>query len=387
MSLFLRLFWSWCLGPTLSSQVPFSINGPPLASSCIRGPSRNENLCSMCLVRVTSLVDDTCTLCVELSRLPPKRPRINHICRLYEERASLVGTTFLVLPSDPIVKSLNQALREDKIRIEHHERPIELLVASYLPHFSEGSHKRVDEISPATTEFLYHLLPIISPSQLKFLVDRCTFRQEANQGGITEESIRIWCNDGLLNLNGVLSLSYDQPLLKIQESERIEQSITHEVAILAAFGGESKTALDEGVCYPSPSIVVGSKLLDIPVEFLDRQSILQSGPHLVDCLVQARSPILLAILRSQIADPDGSDCYELEFPDHSPCNWVEPLFTFSEGDGNRNFFLTSSSCRFSILPICHAKYCIRAFPDKASATQNFPVHRYHATLFLPLKQF
>ena len=93
----------------------------------------------------------------------------------YSEDAALVGTTFLVPPNDPLISSVARV-----VPVDHRNRPVEFVVASYLPPDSQGivvSGREKDEYDKFEKgDGVYHLLPVVSAHQMRFLLDRCKLR-------------------------------------------------------------------------------------------------------------------------------------------------------------------------------------------------------------------
>ena len=93
--------------------------------------------------------------------------QISHALMEYMERASLVGTTILVLPDDPLVTAVSKI-----VHVDHNYRPVEFIVSSYLlPDFEAEILKgrKRDEVDKSKGgDGIFHFLPVISVHQLTF---------------------------------------------------------------------------------------------------------------------------------------------------------------------------------------------------------------------------
>lgn len=317
ISTFLRLFCSWCLASCRLSKAPIRTNGTPRFAGAIRGLADFERYCLQCLVRSTNWGDDACDCCCELAKVVVPPPRFDEIAASYEDLSSRVGRTVLLVPTDPIIKKVNSALRASNIRIEANERPVEFLVASFLP---AGLETEGDYFSPLL-EGTYHLLPVISFKQLVFLRQKCcSFRQvKASDAGrsskLSRKTIERWMTDGLLDLDGVVQMSPAELELRMDESLQIEKAVYVQFsAQLGCVCSRSLRSMRDG-CHSwetgraTPSIpcsvvdcqsrACSDVRLTSLVDEVHRSSRWDLGSKLIEALVNSRSPILLEMVRSQ----------------------------------------------------------------------------------------
>jgi hypothetical protein len=231
---FLFTFSSWCI-QALKSDSHKTI-GPPEVFRNIRAPWLRPS-CSVCTGRPCSetsqsLCDNSrCAARADSiqSRLEDlgidEVQSISKALKSYNDCASLVGTTLLVLPSDPLVKGVTRV-----VPIDHNDRPVEFIIASYLPHefervILEGRVKD-DVDSFGGGGGVFHLLPVVSLRQLTFLLERCQIRNSINKS----ESDLSWASLNVLNLDGVARYSYPEIQQKICDSIAIRHAIDTAVA-------------------------------------------------------------------------------------------------------------------------------------------------------------
>jgi PDZ domain len=342
MSLFLRLACSWCLLPTVSpsQNLPIKVRGPPPYAIASRGisTSAESKSCSKCLVRRRDS-SDVCASCLDLQNLPAKDVPTDQFARWYEARSNLVGKSVLLLPTDPIVKDLAKELRQDNIRVMHFDRPVEYLVVSYLP-----GQVCSDACQPCELEGTFHLVPHISPAQLKFLNKCCKLRNECRDRLITNETLRGWANDGLLDLKGVLKLSYDQLVTRLETTNQMERAITLHVYLQAScscvdtikstLSGSAFTQLlsncNRKVCAENAALALS--LVD------QSQSHFYRGYGLVDCLVKSRSLVFETMVDQSVeyASRRRDECQDSifsqadNFDDLDEHSFLDPMITFPD---------------------------------------------------------
>jgi hypothetical protein len=229
---FLIAFSSWCVGATVKSSSFRAMVGPPdtfrysrspwfgaSCSVCCSRPAENENvttcknkLCMNQAARSERHIDD-----IDNKEIT----RIGNTMSEYSKQASLVGTLFLVLPSDPLVEYISKI-----VRIDHENRPIEFIVSSYLPpdyHDTvvNGRQKtNYDQFDEG--DGIYHLLPVVNARQQLFLLERCKVR---NQKENNSRSNFSWASLDVLNLDGVARYSPAALRNKIKYSNRIRLAI------------------------------------------------------------------------------------------------------------------------------------------------------------------
>ena len=219
---FLLTFTSWCVASTVNSALCCPLIGPPkiFQYSCApwltrRNITRNDQLDFSDSLRNFEKGDTK-------NRKEAEKTEISFMD--YSKNASLVGKTFLVLPDDPLVEYVSQI-----VRIEHELRPVEFLVASYLPSKyhdevkngrQQNQYDQFDE-----NDGIYHLLPVVSSRQQNFLLDRCKMRNKSvgNSYGSS------WTSVDVLNLDGVARYSATALSKKMNESSKIRLAIEHAI--------------------------------------------------------------------------------------------------------------------------------------------------------------
>jgi hypothetical protein len=249
---FVALFSSWC--DSLPGASVDSNPKPPLGARCARVPWIRE-ACGICQVRSGEVLRElgdavpfrvcespACRDILETELRPHRRDGRHPNCddsdfpltsadiflRAYKENTSYVGATVLVLPSDPILLSVQEKLG---LKIEHSGRVVEFIVASYLP---DGFHKqKADwgvEANCTDDGGTFHLLPVLSQHQLQFLLHRCKMRKAPR----SQAEVGIeWMALDVLNLNGVLCLSPKELRRRLIETSSICASMDGAIALLS----------------------------------------------------------------------------------------------------------------------------------------------------------
>ena len=229
---FLIAFSSWCVGATVKSGSYRAMVGPPDTFRYSRPPWFGAS-CSVCCSRPAENENvTTCKnkLCVNHAAGSERHvddidneeiTRIGNTMSKYSKQASLVGTLFLVLPSDPLVECISKI-----VRIDHENRPIEFIVSSYLPpEFHDtvvNGRQKTDYDQFDEGDGIYHLLPVVNARQQLFLLERCKVRnQNENNGG----SNFSWASLDVLNLDGVARYSPAALRKKLEYSNRIRLAI------------------------------------------------------------------------------------------------------------------------------------------------------------------
>lgn len=291
---FLLAFSSWCVAATVDSSESCSTKGPLGLSRFPRTPWFRPS-CKNCCCRSCNENESTCdiSLCssvesgdkIQMDDIKKDEVvKISEAYREYSECASLVGTTLLVLPDDPLVTSVSKI-----VTIEHDNRPIEFIVASYLPpdfglQFTSSRPKdNVDQYEDGTGYF--HLLPVVSLRQLNFLLDRCKMRSPPTS--LEKGNIVSWTRLDILELDGVARYSLVEVQKKILESTTIRHAIDKAVA----------HGCDNHTWHLNDAVVAGSRWTeDSRIESLPISSALRlTDPvtiHscLIDTLIHGRDP-------------------------------------------------------------------------------------------------
>ena len=221
---FLRKFCSWCLASSKVSSLP-STCGPPLFATHSFFPSLVK-FCQSCCVRALKdpEISKFCLTCVEAveesSELPP---RVDGVIKTSESCASLVGNIVLCLPDDPLVKSVQEELGKINVVLDHNQRLVEFLIVSYLPS-DTGSNHRMSSF----WQGVFHLIPVISHQQLSYVLGRSKLRSPGNK--LSSDDLKGWKQDGILDLEGVATLNYEELNRKLEDTSRILTAIKIAVA-------------------------------------------------------------------------------------------------------------------------------------------------------------
>lgn len=154
--------------------------------------------------------------------------RVDLIIRAYENAASLVGKSILILQDDPLLESITRELKGEMLVIEHMDRPVELLIVSFLPEL-EGP------LSPTKVSWpgIFHLLPIVNHQQLLYLGSLCKPRRIMAGCELDKRRLNEWAKDGLLDLPGVTKMRYVDVMQRVFETKLIHDTITQETSNLA----------------------------------------------------------------------------------------------------------------------------------------------------------
>jgi hypothetical protein len=242
---FFTVFSAWCVGALVSIEGPLTkgplTTGPSKIAQCARVPWLRDS-CSVCFSRPCTNRSDGDRLCdssdcfnaVHSKPVEEEEPKDAEVLQIaksnasYVNCASLVGTTLLVLPNDPLIHSVSRI-----VNIDHDERPVEFIVASYIP------PEVVEELSIGCRDDdldrfeggdgVYHLLPVVSTRQLTFILERCRTRQPPRKTD-TGHSHFSWTSLDVLSLDGVPRFSPKELEKKLIESCAIREAIDEEVA-------------------------------------------------------------------------------------------------------------------------------------------------------------
>jgi hypothetical protein len=236
--LFVMLIPSWCILPSSPSK-SLRTKGPPnvhlnfrepwLTSSCVFCCSRpaegpvacGHNSCREMLLRDAENIGQ-----LERSDSSSVLKRIVQ----YNECSSLVGTTVLFLATDPLVT----ALKRDVIEFDHDCRSVEYIVASYLPADFVSIALKAKPKNPFFDKFdegsgIFHLFPVVSSNQMKFVLDRCTLRKNPNHS--TDCMGVSWVSPGAMTIDGVARYSLRELKKRMNESDAVRRSIDAFVAL------------------------------------------------------------------------------------------------------------------------------------------------------------
>jgi len=199
---------------------------------------------------------------------------------MYESRASFVGTTFLVHHDDPLVKAVSK-----HVKIEHNKRPVEFIIASYLPkEFRDTilSEKQIWEGDKCSDDDgIFHLLPVISATQMKFLLDRLKTRERPAVVDSTADA--SWSSLEVLNLQGVARYSFSEIERKHFESAKIRIAMEGAIVRKCMLPPETKGACNEIIGEPSRF-----ELVDFVVSEFEPLNLVAYG----NCLTSVASHLL-----------------------------------------------------------------------------------------------
>ena len=233
---FVRLFCAWCLSPSHSDKT-MTTQGPYLHALHAPLPFDKGYHCQRCLVQETRFQSGSwCSVCNKLHRQKDKLKEFSEAeaskllfasKRRYEKRASLVGKVLLLLPGDERMTKLATDLKRFNIIVEHHDRPVELLVASYFPRYLCRTESDNDD-----EEDVYHVLPLIYSDQVDFLAKLGKPRKI--EPTLSAEAMDRWGTDGLLDLGGVLKMSYGEVADLMTLTNKLFDAAKNEVTRLAS---------------------------------------------------------------------------------------------------------------------------------------------------------
>ena len=153
----------------------------------------------------------------------------------YDELSSLVGSPILVLPGDPLLQQVSEKLKSS---IDHINRPVIFVVASYLPHIFASSEDQAGRRIGG--EGIFHVLPIVfGERQLRYLLDTATLRRPP----VAYDGCNSWTQLEILDLEGVVQMSAAQLRRKLDETHAIRDAV--DSAVLAIAGGKTAGTCNE----------------------------------------------------------------------------------------------------------------------------------------------
>jgi hypothetical protein len=316
---FLLLVTSWCVLPSACTTSLQRTKGPPELFLYLREPW----LCRSCLFCCSQPRDDGSVACrnVACSKMTQtdfvnmdgvgheEAQKVLHETAEYNECSSLVGTTFLVVPDDPLVHALKPIVGG----IDHQGRPMEFIVASYLPpaFVSESILKKPKDIycdKFGDNEGVFHLLPVLNANQLAYLLANCKTRRKFN--GRNDCRDLSWVSLDVLNERGVARYSMKELKNKLTESDSIRRSIDEWVA--TENGADD---IEANVAFSGSQWSLKSdRGSSVPLSEMEANTV-GSQKHLVDRFLQtvACPESIRQALSSGIArEPDGP-VWESEF--------------------------------------------------------------------------
>jgi hypothetical protein len=226
---FLLAFGSWCVGGTVTSNSYSQLIGPPdifmysrtpwlraTCSVCYSQPATSKKICNNRLCLSNAFRGEQQVGAIDREEVE----KTGKIMKEYSIHASLVGKSFLVLPHDPLVEYVSRI-----VNIEHENRPVEFVVASYLPsdyHDAVVNGRQKDQYDKFDEkDGIYHLLPVVSSRQQNFLLERCKMRNQNEEN----KCLSSWPSLDILNLDGVARYSPAALRNKMKESSEISLAI------------------------------------------------------------------------------------------------------------------------------------------------------------------
>jgi len=228
--MFLMLIPSWCILPS-STTASFRTTGPPKLYLNLREPWLTAS-CVFCWARPRE-VQCSCShiSCREMLKRDTEnigelkeRDAPSALTKIlsYNDCSSLVGSTVLFDPNDPLVA----ALKTEVVPFDHENRPVEYIVASYIPTDLVAASLKVKPKHPVFDRFdegsgFFHLFPLVSRKQIEFVLDRCKIKTK----GLGDENANSWVSPEVLTLDGVARYSLEELEKKITESDGIRSAM------------------------------------------------------------------------------------------------------------------------------------------------------------------
>lgn len=226
---FTRFFAAWCLASGLGIE---DAGGCPPFALC-RSAVWKPDLCLACRLRDKPPESEICSICQSLGGVQQGRlGRFDRILLEYESKAALVGSMVILPPDDDLVESVIATLERINVPVEHFGRPVEFVVAAYIPFGLEDHPDHYEKEDVGT----FFLLPVIQPLQLKFLTDRC--RLGKPDALLTSEVLQKWYRNGLLDLEGVTQLTHAELVSKLNCTNFILEAIHRRIEMMSV--GESR---------------------------------------------------------------------------------------------------------------------------------------------------
>ena len=240
---FISIFSAWCLGdasymPTLTTA------GPPSGAFFARQPWFEETCCICVMPIFEPLHNGMCNTCRQIKAYDPscsehdinaEAASINEDdherdrfplpikeCKLktYDELASLVGKSVLVLPGDPVLDTVVTAVDRN---VDIGGRPTTFIVVSYLPsHFEGGTSATSSECG------VFHLFPVLSAQQLTQLIEKCKMQQPPDSAFLVTGY--LWAKLDVLHEPGVLILKPSDLRLRLSKTLAMREAIDQTVA-------------------------------------------------------------------------------------------------------------------------------------------------------------
>jgi len=313
---FLPLFSSYCLDSSIGWGVA---QGDSNNNTVVRGPPNTiiahcppflRQPCSCCGVRPTKDSTEVVGFCSESCRSAFKQgwlidtsagDKTSNTARSAEERnvqslskeeekrqayeinSSLVGSTILVLPDDPL---FDKVCRTIMISHEDCGRPLEIIIASYLPFdfvgveglhehgvygdpgFAKEQQRKVpngngcigkggnaNNVPSDKKSFItrpdvvdggiFQLIPVFNSKQLTYVESKCGLRKPSQKSNGTKKSSKRatkeqWTDVEVLQLHGIVHLSVSEMRYRLDKTISLCSAIDSAVAHLAStYGGQS----------------------------------------------------------------------------------------------------------------------------------------------------
>jgi hypothetical protein len=218
------------------------------------------------------------------SFIHPKTGSGAMICE-YDKLSSLVGTLLLALPGDPILQHVSKALNQS---IDHMDRPMIFVVASYLPH-PYGQFEVVSSNQSGSAKGTFHILPVLTADQLKFLLTKCDMRRPAETYATNDS----WTELQAFRLKGVIRMSAAEVRMKLKETAAIREAIDAGVTAIASVSTVADQSLDcsdEGFVAGATTRTVSSMLSE--AVYGRAPDLIDEYSTLIDGLMRCHSPFI-----------------------------------------------------------------------------------------------
>ena len=243
---FVKLAVSWCLdfgnhltkGPSLSALLAIE---PWLSTSCracsVRPRDKNPSSltcgkikCIQKEANVNSRLNKSCK-----NNIPDGKEFQTDAIR-YDFLSSYIGSSFVILPGDPLLISLSKTLQ---FTLDDCGRCCEFIVISYIPpnFIPEDQKHRKDMVreeykshsdKSSLDDGIYYILPVLSETQLKYVLERCEMRK-FNKRSYNN----AWLLINVLNLSGIIGMTPTELQRRISASNEILGAIERAVSSLS----------------------------------------------------------------------------------------------------------------------------------------------------------
>jgi hypothetical protein len=199
------------------------------------------------------------------------------ICFSYDELSSLVGSPILVLPGDPMLQFVSKELL---LSIDHMDRPMFFIVASYLPRQFAKSDKLYGQIDD---EGIFHVVPVLSVQQLKYLHSKLAMRRPP-EGYIDSDA---WTRLEATDLEGVVRMSTTELRRKLKETAAIREAVDSALSAIVA------TKLVDGNTTENAKRHGDNSMSNLrPNVSSSSADLMNNYSALIDCLLRSQNPFV-----------------------------------------------------------------------------------------------